>query len=258
MSEESRLQRLGSHLGSKPMTRPDARGRAETGEPEKRVAVMQPYFFPYAGYFRLFAAVDEFVIFDCVQFPRRGRVHRTQVPGPNGGIEWLTLPLAHQPKEIRIGDLRFAPDARTRFDQRLKRLPWVFSATGKNADRIRSLLFSPLHSVADYLEAALRMVVDMLGFSVVIARSSHLNLDPALKGQARVVAVAKAVGATHYINAPGGRALYQPDAFVRNGITLSFLSPYEGRFFQLLPALMKNDPREIRDDVQATAQLIRS
>ena len=41
---------------------------------------MQPYLFPYAGYFRLLSQVDEFVIYDCVQFPRRGRVHRTEVP----------------------------------------------------------------------------------------------------------------------------------------------------------------------------------
>ena len=50
----------------------------------KGVALMQPYFFPYAGYFRLFAAVDTFIIYDCVQFPRRGRVHRVEVPGPDG------------------------------------------------------------------------------------------------------------------------------------------------------------------------------
>ena len=39
-----------------------------------KLGIMQPYFFPYAGYFRLFAHVDEFVIFDCVQFRRRGRM----------------------------------------------------------------------------------------------------------------------------------------------------------------------------------------
>ena len=56
------------------------------------IAVMQPYFVPYAGYFRLFAATDLFVIYDCVQFPRRGWVHRNQLPGANGQPNWLTLP----------------------------------------------------------------------------------------------------------------------------------------------------------------------
>jgi hypothetical protein len=42
------------------------------------VAVMQPYFLPYPGYFRLFAAADQVALFDCVQFPRRGWVHRSR------------------------------------------------------------------------------------------------------------------------------------------------------------------------------------
>jgi len=76
----------------------------------RRVAVMQPYFFPYAGYFRLFTHVDEFVIFDCVQFPRRGRVHRCEFVAANGTLEWLTLPLARQSRDVLIRDLEFALD----------------------------------------------------------------------------------------------------------------------------------------------------
>src|SRR5689334_2859030 len=82
-----------------PRTEPGARGSGWT------VAVMQPYFFPYAGYFRLFAQVDEFISFDCVQFRRRGRIHRTEVPGPGGSLQWLTLPLAYAPRETLIRDV---------------------------------------------------------------------------------------------------------------------------------------------------------
>ena len=76
------------------------------------VAVMQPYFYPYAGYFRLLAAANTFVIFDDVQFPRRGRVHRCEVPGPGRRSEWLTLPLAGTPRDVLIGNLTFAAAAR--------------------------------------------------------------------------------------------------------------------------------------------------
>src|SRR6266498_2645840 len=114
---------------------------------------MQPYFFPYAGYFRLFCGVDEFVIFDCVQFPRRGRVHRAEVPGPNERLEWLTLPLAYQPRDVLIRDLAFSRNARVQFTDRLNRLPWVQSSTGSAADRIRSFLFGPLDCVIEYLQA---------------------------------------------------------------------------------------------------------
>jgi WbqC-like protein family len=55
------------------------------------VAIMQPYFLPYAGYSRLFAATDLFVVYDCVQFPRRGWVHRNRLVN-TAGAERSSLP----------------------------------------------------------------------------------------------------------------------------------------------------------------------
>jgi hypothetical protein len=216
---------------------------------------MQPYFFPYAGYFRLFAAVDEFVIFDCVQFPRRGRVHRTEVPGPSGAPEWLTLPLARQPRDVRIAELAFAPDARRRLDERLERHAWFRTARGSAAERVRSFLGGPLGSVVDFLEEGLRLVTSLAGLDVAVSRSSRLALEPALRGQDRVIAAARARGATGYVNAPGGRALYGDAAFRAAGIELAFLAPYTGRFRCLLPALMQEEPEAIRADILATTRL---
>ena len=234
---------------------PDPLG-TESAISTKQVAVMQPYFFPYAGYFRLFLDVDEFVIFDCVQFPRRGRVHRTQVPGPSGQLEWLTLPLAYHPRDVMIRDLAFSRSARAQFDERLARLPWVRSSSGPVADRIRSFLFGPLESVIDYLENGLKLVADILGSNIAVTRSSALGIDASLRGQARVISAAKSVHATHYFNSPGGVALYNPASFVEAGLRLCLLSPYEGRFFQLLPALMITDPEQIRDDIRKTSKVV--
>ena len=75
------------------------------------VAVMQPYFMPYAGYFRLFAAADLVAIFDCVQFPRRGWVHRNRLPSRKGEARWLTLPLQKVRTSTQISKLRFTGNA---------------------------------------------------------------------------------------------------------------------------------------------------
>jgi hypothetical protein len=221
----------------------------------KRVAVMQPYFFPYAGYFRLFEAVDEFVIFDCVQFPRRGRVHRCEVDGANGGAEWLTLPIAKAPRDALIRDLVFAPGARAEFDARLARLPWYKKADGPAAARLRAFLEAPLPPVVDFLANSLRLVVEILGLEVALSRSSTLALPPALHGEERVLAIAKACGATRYVNASGGRSLYDAQVFARAGLELSFLDPYHGPFMRLLPALMQGDPAEIAADVRASTSI---
>jgi hypothetical protein len=73
---------------------------------------MQPYFLPYAGYFRLFALSDLFVVYDCVQFPRRGWLHRNRLQNINKKPRWLTLPLLKADRDTtRIMDLQFKENA---------------------------------------------------------------------------------------------------------------------------------------------------
>src|SRR3982074_2309631 len=84
------------------------------------VAIMQPYFLPCAGYFRLFAASDLFVVYDCVQFPRRGWVHRNRFVDASGATRWLTLPLARAPGDALIRHLKFPADAAQSLAERLR------------------------------------------------------------------------------------------------------------------------------------------
>lgn len=195
-----------------------------------RVAIMQPYFFPYAGYFRLMAQSDLFVILDDVQFPRRGRVHRCELaPG-----SWLPLPLARAARDTRINRLAWAPDARASLDARLAQAGIDRAVPSP----LRAHLFAPLPPVPDFLEQGLRLVTGMLDLPVRFLRSSALGLPAGLRGQDRILAILSALGASHYINAPGGRDLYQPNAFAARGIRLEFLPPYRGAFPYLLPELL--------------------
>ena len=210
---------------------------------------MQPYLYPYAGYFRLLASADLFVILDCVQFNRRGRVHRVEVPAPAGGKEWLTLPLRRQPRETLIRDLAFADGARATLDKRLNRYVWLRTGKGMMANQIRTHLFGPLESVVDFLEDGLRMVTELLRLPMPLIRSSSLDLPSLARGEDRIIAIAQAVGATHYLNPPGGRHLYDTSSFQNNGLELSFLPPYKGRHPFLLPSLMAGDVEDIRADI---------
>src|SRR5262245_8911697 len=94
------------------------------------VAIMQPYFLPYAGYFRLFAATDLFVIYDCVQFPRRGWVHRNRLVDHSGNERWLTLPLQPAPQTALIRDLRFPANVADLFAARLRAFPLTAQVSG--------------------------------------------------------------------------------------------------------------------------------
>lgn len=200
-----------------------------------RVAVMQPYFYPYMGYFRLLAAVDTFVLFDCVQFPRRGRVHRTAVLNAHDREGWLTLPLARASRETRIDALNFATGAQKELAGRMAALPWLDHLA--MPEPISTALFGPLDRPIDYLERNLRAVANYLGIRTRIIRSSGFEIPKNVTGGNRVRAVAKAVNATHYLNAPGGQDLYDRKSFTAEGIELEFLAPYEGERIYMLHAI---------------------
>src|SRR5215469_15966664 len=91
--------------------------------PVKTVAIMQPYFMPYAGYFRLMAAADVFVIYDCAQFPKGGWVHRNRMPDGTGRMQWLTLPINRPHLGTHIADLTFMPDAKEVMNMRSSTFP---------------------------------------------------------------------------------------------------------------------------------------
>ena len=195
-----------------------------------RVAVMQPYFYPYLGYFHLISSVDLFLIFDCVQFPRRGRVHRA--PLPRKGT-WLTLPLAQQPRETLISDLEFSENMPVIWSAKLDRLNWL-----AQAPELCAALAPPRTGrVIDFLEAHLRFACSALGISTKIQRSSTYRIASELRAQDRVIALASATGASSYVNLPGGLALYDPAAFSAADLNLSFVPQYDGPIQSVLYAL---------------------
>ncbi|MEL6884168.1 MAG: WbqC family protein [Pseudomonadota bacterium] len=215
----------------------------------RTIAIMQPYFYPYLGYFALMHRADEFVVLDCVQFPRRGRVHRCQVPVSGGEDRWLTLPVARAPQGVSIRDLQFAEDAQARWRAALSRCAWARTSVDDDvAGRVRAALGITGLSVADYLIRQLRLVRDTLGLTCRITRSSDMSLGPDVRGADRLIRIARARGAHTYLNAPNGRALYDPAVFAAQGLQLGFLPPYDGPFRHLLPALLQRQaPAMIRD-----------
>lgn len=211
------------------------------------VAVMQPYFIPYAGYFRLFAATDLFVIYDCVQFPRRGWVHRNRLRRQDGDAAWLTLPLKRAPQSVRICELDFADDAKNRLGSEASRFPALLSQRAASlVEAIGQLDGTPV----DYLERTLSAACALLRLPFVTLRSSSLAIDPAIKGADRIIAIAQRLGATSYVNAPGGRVLYQPATFRAAGVRLNFLRPYEGPDWSILQRLQDESSEKIAQEIR--------
>lgn len=214
------------------------------------VAIMQPYFLPYAGYFRLCAAADLFVLLDDVQFQRRGWVHRNRLRNHDDSLAWLTLPLIKGERDTtRIMDLRFRPTAGEEMQQQLRRFPLADLPNEATRPLIASLC-PRTDDVTEYLAAQLDQTCRLLGIPAHWMRSSALGIDPAIRQWQRLVAVARAVGADTYINAPGGRDIYDPADFEREGLRLRFLTPYDGPMESILQRLHDSDPAAVRAEIE--------
>lgn len=216
------------------------------------VAIMQPYFVPYAGYFRLLAASDLFVVYDCVQFPRRGWVHRNKLLDGSGAARWLTLPIEKAAQEVLIKDLRFPPGADAILAERLR--PF-----GLNAPADHPVL-AALRDVSDtpslYLERLLAAVAGHCGLPWNVVRSSTLALPDHLHGQARILEIARRLRARRYVNAPGGRSLYDSHAFEAAGIELRFLGDYPGPRISILQRILQTGPEDLADEIRAGSAVL--
>jgi hypothetical protein len=217
------------------------------------VAVMQPYFVPYAGYFRLFAAADLFVVYDCVQFPRRGWVHRNKLVDASGAARWLTLPLAKAAQDVLIKELRFPAGAASILAERLR----PFGLEAAPADHP---VLATLRDVADtpsiYLERLLASVAGHCGLPWNVVRSSTLGLAHDLHGQARILEIARRVGAERYVNPPGGRTLYDAATFEGAGLELRFLADYQGPKVSILQRILRETPQALADEIRAQSVVL--
>lgn len=215
---------------------------------KRTVAIMQPYLWPYAGYFRLLAAADVFVVYDCVQFVRRGRIHRNEFLA-NGVMQWLTVPLHKPGFTDRIDAVRVADGAATEFACRLRRFPRLAAGL----QRLNDGHFGELRGgmlLVDFLTAQLQSTARLLGLDCAIVRSSEFALAPELRGAERIIALCEALAAERYINVGGGRVLYPAAQFSARGITLEFLAPYRGPFVSV--------PERLVDEAQDPARIARA
>ena len=190
-----------------------------------RVAVMQPYLFPYLGYFQLIQAVDHFVFYDDVQFIKQGYVNRNRMSFGD-----FTVPLAAGPAHARINERRIAVGLFPRFRRKWLRsfdLRYAKSPHGAAARAVATSVWAdPPENAAELAEASVRAVCKHLALTgTTFGRASELAYDRSAGGQARLLSLLATLGATEYVNSPNGRALYDPVAFRAAGVRLRFLRP---------------------------------
>ncbi len=192
-----------------------------------KLAIMQPYIFPYVGYFQLVHAVDCFVFYDDVNFIKRGWINRNNIL-INAKPHLLSFPCigASQNKlinevEVNLSDKQYSKLLKSvemaykhapYFDQVMPLINAVFSSEATNIAQLAALSIT---AVFEYLE-----LPRDFKFS-----SREFQQSRGLEKADRLIHISSELSASHYINAIGGMELYDKPYFEEKGIQLSFLKP---------------------------------
>ncbi|MVP00668.1 WbqC family protein [Paenibacillus lutrae] len=188
-----------------------------------KVAIMQPYFLPYIGYFQLIHAVDVFVVYDNIQYTKKGWINRNRFL-QNGKDSYFSVAVQKDSDYLNVNDRRIALDF-----NRSKSLNKVREAYKKAPNFVEGFkIFENVVLYEDtnlfnYIYHSLDTVVKKLNIETKIIVSSSINMDHSLKAQDKVLAICKELGAHTYINAIGGKDLYSKEEFAANGVQLCFV-----------------------------------
>lgn len=231
-----------------------------------KLGIMQPYFMPYIGYFQLISAVDIFIIYDNIKYTKRGWINRNRML-INGSDAMFSLPLSKGSDALDIVQRELAAD----FD-RSKLLNQFNGAYGR-APQFKECF--PLlerivrHEDANlfrYIHHSIVQLCEYFGIKTVIKTSSEIQIDHALKGQDKVLALCKAEGATTYINSIGGVELYSRNSFQKQGIDLQFIKSRPFEYSQLgsqfvpwlsiTDVIMFNSIHQVRNCIRENYDLI--
>lgn len=189
-----------------------------------KVAIMQPYFMPYIGYIQLLKAVDTFVVYDDVSYIKKGWINRNNIL-INGESFLFTIPLNEASQNKNINQIYIDEQANWKINflktitQSYKNAPYfqeVFSL-------IEEIIYQEEHNLAKNIKYSLDKICTYLSIQTKILFSSDIDKNNDLKGQDKIIEICKKLQATNYINAIGGKELYNKEAFLNNDIELNFI-----------------------------------
>lgn len=193
-----------------------------------RIAIMQPYFFPYLGYFQLIKSADIFILLDDVAFIKKGWIHRNRLCF-NKGIHWFSVPLEHasQNKSIHetfISQINFI-QWRKKFISSLISFYKKQEYFTDGMEIVEEIFSIPTYSIAELSARSLQKCCKALGITTFFNCSSSLHGLNKLKGEKKIIEICQYYQVGRYINAPGGKELYRQSMFSPYGIQLEFIHP---------------------------------
>jgi len=226
-----------------------------------KLAINQPYFFPYLGFYQLVHAVDEFIIYDSFNYIKSGWINRNRLLVVGSGPAYFTVATENGSSFKQIRDIKLTSRSNWRtklldtFAMNYKRRPFfketyalVEPIIAFETDSLSALATKSIIDVCRHLEINTRVIANPIydELEANLQSDSLLESFPAVKLQhpskscVRLIAICQMQGASEYVNAPGGQALYSKNDFKANGIDLRFLQTQDQPYLQATPEYHAN------------------
>lgn len=202
-----------------------------------KVAIMQPYFMPYIGYFQLINAVDEFIIFDTPQFIRHGWIERNRILKPDGEPLYIKVPLIKHKRETVIKDLRIRNDESWKQKILAQIVPYKKKAPYYNevVELLNEIFENETDSLAEFNIRSLQKICNYLGISTPIKVWSKMGVSivEVKEPDEWALNICKAIEASSYINATGGQSFFNAQKYKESNIELGFIESKDIAYKQL-------------------------
>lgn len=192
---------------------------------ELKLGIMQPYFFPYAGYFSLIDYSDKFVFFDTSQYIKKGWVNRNRILNPRGGTLYITVPVTKCPRDTKINCISISKDQDWK-----KKFFGQISGYKKKAPYYKDTV-DFLHTILDNRESNLLSELNIESTIAVCQRlgihsqyftfsKMDLKIETVRAPDEWALNIAKAMGGNIYVNPPGGQSFFEKRKYDEAGIEL--------------------------------------
>lgn len=218
-----------------------------------KLAIMQPYFLPYIGYWQLIKAVDKYVVYDDVTYIKGGWINRNNIL-ISGQKKLFTITLNGAGSYKLINEIEIGDD----FSRFLKTIQANYAKAPFFREimaLVKTIVANDSRCLSKFITNSIQKVLDYLNIDTEILVSSEISKDCTLKGKNKVIQICKNLGADSYYNAIGGQELYDKAEFASHRIELKFiktnLNPYpqfKNEFvpgLSILDVLMFNSPEEV-------------
>ena len=191
-----------------------------------KLAIMQPYLFPYIGYFQMMHAVNMFVLLDDVNYIKQGWVNRNRIL-LNGKDHFLTVPIKNASQNKHIIET-FIHDDNNWKSKMLKTVEFAYKhAPNFNSvfPLVESIIKNPEKNISKFNLYSLTSIAKFLDIRTQIIDSSTIYKNSHLKAQDKIINICRQENKTQYINSYGGNSLYSKESFKANNIDLFFIKP---------------------------------